>query len=232
MKIGILDSGIGGLTVLEKLIRAGYSQSYIYLADNKNAPYGNKEKEMIKVLVYDGIKTLIARGADVIILACNTATSVAFHGIESCFSLPVFGIAPPLGKGEKPRALFATSATVAQFENRACGWDMIPLSLLATLVDIDYRSAEIPRYLEKELPTVDYKTAVLGCTHFPFVKDYFSRTYPNALLTDGCETLLSNLSAFFDKIKGNPLVEIEFVFSGEDRTEYFFSALRFLLEKD
>ena len=58
MKIGIFDSGIGGLTVLERLLKEGFSQSYIYLCDNKNSPFGNKKIEEIKDLVFKGVKTL------------------------------------------------------------------------------------------------------------------------------------------------------------------------------
>ena len=71
---------------------------------------------------------------------------------------------------------------------------------------------------------------VLGCTHFPFAKSIFKNKYPQAKILDGGDILIQNLSLFFDKIKGNPLVEIEFIFTGEDKTEYSFSALKFLLE--
>lgn len=230
MKIGIFDSGIGGLTVLERLLKEGFSQSYIYLCDNKNSPFGNKKIEEIKDLVFKGVKTLISKGVDLVVLACNTASVTCLSEVKTKYSIPVFGITPPLSEGEKPRAIFSTSATAKALEKKAVDWDIIPLSFLATLLDFDFSSREIFSYLDKNLPKENYKTVVLGCTHFPFAKSIFKDKYPQAKILDGGDILIQNLSLFFDKIKGNPLVEIEFIFTGEDKTEYSFSALKFLLE--
>lgn len=230
MKIGIFDSGIGGLTVLERLLKEGFSQSYIYLCDNKNSPFGNKKIEEIKDLVFKGVKTLISKGVDLVVLACNTASVTCLSEVKTKYSIPVFGITPPLFEGEKPRAIFSTSATAKALEKKAVDWDIIPLSSLATLLDFDFSSREIFSYLDKNLPKENYKTVVLGCTHFPFAKSIFKDKYPQAKILDGGDILIQNLSLFFDKIKGNPLVEIEFIFTGEDKTEYSFSALKFLLE--
>ena len=230
MKIGIFDSGIGGLTVLERLLKEGFSQSYIYLCDNKNSPFGNKKIEEIKDLVFKGVKTLISKGVDLVVLACNTASVTCLSEVKTKYSIPVFGITPPLFEGEKPRAIFSTSATAKALEKKAVDWDIIPLSSLATLLDFDFSSREIFSYLDKNLPKENYKTVVLGCTHFPFAKSIFKDKYPQAKILDGGDFLIQNLSLFFDKIKGNPLVEIEFIFTGEDKTEYSFSALKFLLE--
>ena len=230
MKIGIFDSGIGGLTVLERLLKEGFSQSYIYLCDNKNSPFGNKKNEEIKDLVFKGVKTLISKGVDLVVLACNTASVTCLSEVKTKYSIPVFGITPPLFEGEKPRAIFSTSATAKALEKKAVDWDIIPLSSLATLLDFDFSSREIFSYLDKNLPQENYKTVVLGCTHFPFAKSIFKDKYPQAKILDGGDILIQNLSLFFDKIKGNPLVEIEFIFTGEDKTEYSFSALKFLLE--
>ena len=108
MKIGFLDSGIGGLSVLHDLLTRMPMGEYLYYADSENAPYGEKSEEEIYSLVARGVDFLISRGAGAIVLACNTATSVAAKRLRAAHSLPIVGMEPAV----KPAVRFHSQGRV------------------------------------------------------------------------------------------------------------------------
>jgi glutamate racemase len=132
MPIGVFDSGLGGLTVLDALRRALPEQDFVYLGDNANAPYGPRTPVEIHDLTIAGVSRLFAEGCGLVILACNTASAVALHDLQVNWLDPeahrVLGVfvpviehltrrdwgdnAPPTHTGLRDVALFATAATV------------------------------------------------------------------------------------------------------------------------
>ena len=132
MAIGVFDSGLGGLTVLDAVTRALPGQDFVYLGDNANAPYGWKSPAEIYELTIEGVERLFAHGCRLVILACNTASAVALHDLQVNWLNPathrVLGVfvpviehltrrdwgdnAPPTHTGLSNVALFATPATV------------------------------------------------------------------------------------------------------------------------
>lgn len=132
MTIGIFDSGLGGLTVLDEVLHRLPEHDYIYLADARNAPYGLKSPEAIYDLTKAGVERLFAAGCRLVILACNTASAVALHDLQVNWLDPtrhrVLGVfvpviehltsrdwgdnSPPTHTGLRNVALFATQATV------------------------------------------------------------------------------------------------------------------------
>ncbi len=89
MAIGVFDSGVGGLTVHRELVRRFPSADFIYLADQANAPYGGRSGEEIVELTQAGCERLFAAGADLLVLACNTASAIALRRLQQTW-LPVF----------------------------------------------------------------------------------------------------------------------------------------------
>ena len=132
MPIGVFDSGLGGLTVLDAVTRALPAQDFVYLGDNANAPYGWKSPAEIYELTIAGVERLFAEGCGLVVLACNTASAVALHDLQVNWLNPathrVLGVfvpviehltrrdwgdnAPPTHTGLRDVALFATPATV------------------------------------------------------------------------------------------------------------------------
>jgi glutamate racemase len=132
MPIGIFDSGLGGLTVLEALRRTLPGQDFVYLGDTAHAPYGTRPPTEIHDLTRSGVKTLFAEGCGLVVLACNTASAVALHDLQVDWLDPaahrVLGVfvpvienltrrdwgdnSPPTHTGLRDVALFATQATV------------------------------------------------------------------------------------------------------------------------
>ena len=95
MKIGIFDSGIGGLSVLYELAARLPDAEFIYFADSKNAPYGEKTAAEVTVVAENVVRELLHYGAKAIVIACNTATSAAAAYLrEKYASLPIIGMEP------------------------------------------------------------------------------------------------------------------------------------------
>ncbi|MEM8572471.1 MAG: glutamate racemase [Pseudomonadota bacterium] len=133
MPIGVFDSGLGGLSILETARTRLPQQDFVYLGDTVNAPYGSRSPDEIYRLTIQGVKALFAEGCKLVILACNTASAVALHDLQVNWLDPaehrVLGVfvpviedltrrdwgdnSPPTHTGLRNVALFATPATVA-----------------------------------------------------------------------------------------------------------------------
>ena len=94
MKVGIFDSGIGGITVLKTAIERLPQVEYIYYSDNLHVPYGTKPKEEVVGYVKDVVRFLVDEGVDAILIACNTATSVAVNELRRMYDIPIIGMEP------------------------------------------------------------------------------------------------------------------------------------------
>ena len=92
--IGIFDSGIGGLSVLAKIIEKLPTEEYIYYADTDNVPYGIKTNEQIKEYVKRAVDFLMDKDVKAIVIACNTATSIAIEDLRRNYNIPIIGIEP------------------------------------------------------------------------------------------------------------------------------------------
>ena len=96
------DSGIGGLSTLSSTIKLLPCERYIYFADNKNVPYGNRTKQEISNLVFENISRLLSRfKIKLIVIACNTATSLAIDDLRTKINIPIIGIEPALKVAER-----------------------------------------------------------------------------------------------------------------------------------
>ena len=189
MPIGFLDSGVGGLSVLREAIKLMPNEHYIYFGDSKNAPYGVKKVEEVKDLTYKAVEFLIDKGAKAIVIACNTATSAAVASLRVTYpSMPIVGIEPAV----KPAVEFnrkgsiiimATPMTlkekkfkhlISKYEDRADIVSMPCPELVEYVESGNTTGSDVKEYLEKKFE--EYKkqgiaAVVLGCTHYPFVKD-------------------------------------------------------------
>lgn len=186
--IGVFDSGVGGISVLQELLRVMPCENYIYLGDSKNAPYGTKPLEMVRQLTFENVRVLLDQGAKGLVVACNTATSAAVRLMRSMYpELPIVGIEPALKPAalqkEHPRVLvMATPMTVqqekfrqlmARYEDKA---EIYPLACpgLMEFIEVgDLDSEQLHDFLQKLLgPYLDkgLDSIVLGCTHYPFAR--------------------------------------------------------------
>lgn len=192
LKIGLIDSGLGGISVLKGLIDGGIEADYYYLYDNKYHPYGQKTQSELVAIGYAGVQKLLEYDVDIIIIACNTLTSRAANKLRSMFDIPIIGVEPPIKPATyecKNILLLATPSTVKS--DRVA--DMIncytnknfyfpDMSKLAKLVEDNYNKKQvIYRFLTENLAKYeDIDGVVLGCTHYNFVKEEISKVLPSA----------------------------------------------------
>ncbi len=212
--IGFFDSGLGGLSVLEVALSQLPGHDYVYLADTANNPYGEKDGPWIKargLLIAEHLSR--AHGCEVIVVACNTATAEAIQDIRAHFpALRIIGIEP----GVKPASLqtqtkrigiLATKATLESKKFNALLASMpadfeffkIPGTGLVELIEEPTRNDQLIRaWLMSNLPPTRecaYDTLVLGCTHYPFIKDLIqSHLGPSIALIDTGQAVVNHLA--------------------------------------
>jgi len=185
--IGVFDSGVGGLSILDEALRQLPQYDYIYLADSANAPYGEKSSEWIAARSLALCKHLANKGCEAVVVACNTATAEAIKQIRAELSIPIIGVEP----GIKPAAMQSQNGIVGVLATEATLKSDKFNALLATLPDHcrfikqsgaglvplieagKANSEETLDLLGKHLePILDAgsDTLVLGCTHYPFLR--------------------------------------------------------------
>ena len=184
--IGIFDSGVGGTTVWREIIKLLPREHTIYLADSKNAPYGQKSKEEIIRLCHKNVRFLLDKGCKLIVVACNTATTNAIVELRASYDISFVGIEPAI----KPAALqtqsgvvgiLATQGTLSSqlFEATSHKYaghikkvEVIGRNLVEQIEKGELSSEETRQLLQSYLQpmldaSMDY--LVLGCTHYPYL---------------------------------------------------------------
>ncbi len=206
LPIAVLDSGVGGISVLAELVRLMPHEDFLYFGDSKNAPYGEKTPEEVLNITRENLKMLLARGIKALVLACNTATGAAARVLRAEFpDLILVGIEPALKPasllGDRPRVLvMATPLTLKQEKfctlmARFCdNAEILPLACsgLVELIEAGETSGEeLENYLKTLFsPHQDTKidAVVLGCTHYPHVKAAIAKVLPAGVkILDGSE---------------------------------------------
>jgi len=182
------DSGMGGITTLKECAKLLPHENFIYFADDKNMPYGNKKPEIISALVRANINAIMRRySVKLIVLACNTATSAAKADLERDLDIPVVGIEPAIMLGAKVSKsgeimCVATRATILgeKYHNlrkrtnakvHSCIMPALARKIeegFSSRIDID-REIEFLKSVMKTYPNID--RVVLGCTHYLAVKE-------------------------------------------------------------
>ncbi|WEG13554.1 glutamate racemase [Pullulanibacillus sp. KACC 23026] len=198
MRIGFFDSGIGGLTVLHQALRFLPNEDYIYYADTWHVPYGDKPKEEVKGYIFEAVDFIVKQGVKALVIACNTATSIAVEDLRKTYDFPILGIEPavkPAVQSCEPKhkkvLVLATPLTLKEekFHNlvKRLGQDdlidSLPMPGLVHLAEnFQFDDEVVLPYLKEKLAPFDinqYGTVVLGCTHFPFFKNSIKRLFPD-----------------------------------------------------
>ena len=192
--IGLFDSGVGGLSIWKDLVRLLPMEDTIYLADSKNAPYGQKRKHEIIELSFKNTELLIQMGCKIIVVACNTATTNAIKELRIRYDIPFIGIEPALkpavnNSTTKVIGILATQGTLSSelFANRVAEYkntkiiEQVGHGLVSLIERGDLESAEMTTLLEVYIQpmiahNIDY--LVLGCTHYPFLINQIKKIVP------------------------------------------------------
>jgi glutamate racemase len=208
VKVGLFDSGVGGLSILRALRRHLPQAQLLYVADSANAPYGEKSEAFIlerSQLIAD---FLLSQGAQLLVVACNTATAAAVHALrERHPHLPIVGIEPGvkpavLASHNKKVGVMATPATLSsakfarlvQAHEHEAQIVLQPCPGLAAAIetgelDTTTISALVTSFCAP-LREADVDTVVLGCTHYPFVAPLVAAAMgPGVQLVDTAEAV-------------------------------------------
>ena len=201
-KLGLYDSGIGGISVLIGMIKEWKGGEYIYCGDNKNAPYGSRSEGELMRLAEENVRRLTESGATRIVLACNTLSVTVLEKLRAVSPVPVHGIFPPdPGAGG---AVFSTPDTAAALAKKGVSAALYSLPGLAGEIEKsvpDGKKLTIPDHLKK-IPKC-YAKIALGCTHYRFIERELKEIFPQAEFCDGIPYLLKELKKhikpdFFD----------------------------------
>lgn len=196
--IGIFDSGIGGTSIWKEVLKLLPNENTIYLADSKNAPYGEKSPNEIIALSIKNTELLISKGCKLIIVACNTATTSAIDYLRKNYNIPFIGIEPAI----KPAALYSKTGTIgilatkgtltsALFEKTTNEYTKNSTTIeqdgegLVTLIEAGkLNSKELFTLLStyiKPMLKFDIDHLVLGCTHYPYLIPLIKKIVGNSV---------------------------------------------------
>ncbi|MBE9060526.1 glutamate racemase [cf. Phormidesmis sp. LEGE 11477] len=194
-KIGVFDSGVGGLTVLREMHKHLPVESIIYFGDTARVPYGNRSKSEILRFVREIIAWMMGLEVKLIVMACNTSSALVLEEVRSEFPIPILGIVLPGARGAvksgRRIGVISTEATaksdaylqaVQEIDSTIKVWQMgcpefVPLIENGRIHD-PYTLAVAKRYLE---PLIDagIDTLVYGCTHYPHLAPVFKQILPS-----------------------------------------------------
>lgn len=236
-RIGIFDSGFGGLSVLQEAREHMVEGDFIYYADREHVPYGEKTCDQVFKYVSAVVEFLIGQNVDAVVIACNTATSVAIERLREKYSLPIVGMEPAVKKaldlyGDQRVIATATPITVRgdkmkMLVDRVDKHHLVDLIALPGLVHFaeseQFDLNVVTPYLREALGEKDYSqysSLVLGCTHFGYFKDSFREILPQHVhFVDGKEGTIAQLQRKLDKL-GNQ------VHKGSGSVVYYDSGVR------
>ena len=227
--IGVFDSGVGGLTVLKALRRRLPGESTIYLGDTARVPYGTKSAEVVTRYSLMNARMLARNDIKLLVVACNTSSAVALPRMQEQLEIPVVGVIEPgakvaatvsrsgrigvigtpgtidSGAYQKAIARFRPGATVLA---QAC-------PLFVPLAEEGWTTGDVPgavaRHYLREIAESDIDTLVLGCTHYPLLRDTISAAVEDRLaLVDSAEATAEEVAVLLmtqDLLRTGGLVE-------------------------
>ncbi len=193
--IGVFDSGVGGLTVLEALRRALPGRDFLYFGDTARVPYGSKPPELVRRFAWEISGFLLRQGAAALVVACNTASSVALDDLAR-LGAPVFDvIEPAVAEAVRhahvgvigTRATVASGAYQSRLEVRGRRVWALATPLFVPIVEEGLWSDGVAELVARhylEGAPEELEALILGCTHYPFLKPLLERLRPRLTLVD------------------------------------------------
>lgn len=243
-KIGVFDSGIGGVTVLREIIKILPNENYMYYSDSKNNPYGDKADEEIKQLCDNIVQYFIKENCKVIVIACNTASSKAVGYLRKKYpQIPFVAIEPAYKMVhdyayDKPTLVLATKGTInsEKFNLLLKKYDnhktyLLPCVGLADRIE-QGNEQSIKEYLKENIGTYKGKVenVVLGCTHYPLIQKGIREILGQVRFFNGAPNLAKHLKDVLEEKDllnfGEGKIEFEDSQGLEQKKERFFEILK------
>ena len=200
LPVGVFDSGVGGLTVAREIFRNLPNEKIIYFGDTARVPYGNKSKETIIRYSQQIAKFLLSQNVKAIVIACNTASSLALNELKEELDIPVIGVVEPGARAAAAATkngrigVIGTEGTInsglytefikkirpdCEIFGQACP---LFVSLVEEgMIDDEVTVMMIHRYLDQMIEENDIDTLILGCTHYPLLRTVIAREIGDAI---------------------------------------------------
>lgn len=226
VKIGMLDSGVGGLTIVKAVHQGFPFADIVFVGDNLRAPYGSRSKEELEGFASQLIDFLASQEVDLIVIACNTISALNLDDLADRYNLPIFGIIGPTAllahqlSSNHRIALIATEKTIESQHYQTLLKDMVPSNLVydlptpsfVPLVEGNHMGTsragrEVGRVL-RYFDDKDFDVLILGCTHYPFLAEEIKATIEDhVILVDAsmaiCQQIDSQIKSTDKTKKGN-----------------------------
>ncbi len=236
MKIGIFDSGFGGLEILREIIKQIPSYHYIYLADTKRAPYGNRSQKIIYKFTDQAVNFLIKENCNLIILACNTASSKALRKIQRVKKIKILGVLIPATEEAERKTknkrigIIATKGTVISraFERELHKLDknikvfQKACPVLVSKIESGQKDCkETETYLKRVISPLiseEIDTLILGCTHYGLLEEKIKEITRNIFIVSEGKIVAKKLKNYLKRhpeIKLSKNNKLEFLTTGE-----------------
>lgn len=218
MILGVFDSGLGGLTVLKEILNNNCYERIVYFGDTKRLPYGDKDIDTLRRYAKEDIAFLKDKGADEIVVACGTISSTVLDEIKGDYDFRIDGIIDAAVKGALAKSknhkigVIATSATINThvFKKKIDGILEIACPKFVPLIEADkIDSREMDETIDEYLfglKEAGIDTLILGCTHYPLLKDKINAYFDNKVVLINSGTVLSE--ELFDGNKKDADVEL------------------------
>lgn len=221
--IGIFDSGLGGLTAYKELHTLLPAGDFVYFGDTGRVPYGSRSREILTRYARQDIRFLLRQGADVILAACGTVSSVVLDDIRSEFSVPLFGVVDASANAALAATkngkigVIGTGATISSgaFAKKIAAANpravvtSIACPLFVPLVENGYigRECEVTKRVAADylapLCEAGIDTLILGCTHFPIIADIIGDLLPGVTLVNSGAAAAAEVAAVCGKSSGS-----------------------------
>ncbi len=209
-RVGVFDSGVGGLNVLAACRRLLPGTRFFYYGDNAHAPYGQRPSAQIVRFVRTAFCTFARLGVDAAVLACNTATAVCAADLRSRFLFPVIGMEPAVAPAARAGGRILVLATPCTAQScrlqtllrrfPACRFTVCALPRLAGAIERHFARGE-PLTISDHLPAGSFDGVVLGCTHYSFFAREIAAFY-GARVYDGSTGTAHRLVHVLEKERG------------------------------
>lgn len=244
MSIGIFDSGLGGVTALN-VIKKNYKQKdIVFYGDTCHLPYGDKSRKEIIKYSDEIVNYLIDKGVEVIVIACNSATSNALDTLKEKYDIPIIGVIDPAIKklltlGSKKVGVIATETTIKsnkyydkikELDENIDVYSVACPKFVPVIESGKKDGEEIEKLIDLYISQISEKidTLILGCTHYTIIKDVISRKYPKLTIIDPSIEVSRELENYISNINENG--NIEYIISGN--VEKFKNNLESIFGKD
>lgn len=220
--IGVFDSGLGGLTVVKEIMRELPLEEVVYFGDTARVPYGTKSRESIVRFSKENVAILLKYKVKMVVVACNTASSLALSALRDVFAVPIIGVIKPGARKavqitrNKRVGIIATSATINSGEytkeihrlepSIKAASQMCPL--FVPLVEEGWFDKKVTFKIAEEylnpLKKVKIDTLILGCTHYPLLKGVLKEVMgKDVVLVDSAQEVALEVKQLLEVTKKN-----------------------------